>query len=261
MPIATKNNAIIIKDGKLAENCNCCGGWYCYDSRCSCPTSTITGITARITGTDYIRHSRHVAGDGKLWYVSSLGIGSALNGDHSFAKESEYSWKVTEQNNWINAGGCTSCIGNKLSMSALRFRNGVDVSEWRLQLCVYTTVVARYSPASSSPIYYSKGDTIPDSNFVFGGGNNQSAVRIILAAPQPNGGLLYAWNTVALCIFADVACEANGWKWTPTFPHTYEYQPIQAQTNFVNAGIGAPDAVDKEMGVASITVNEVIIEQ
>jgi len=30
MPLATKNNAIIIKDGKLAENCNCCGGWYCY---------------------------------------------------------------------------------------------------------------------------------------------------------------------------------------------------------------------------------------
>jgi hypothetical protein len=27
MPLATKNNAIIIKDGKLAENCNCCGAW------------------------------------------------------------------------------------------------------------------------------------------------------------------------------------------------------------------------------------------
>jgi hypothetical protein len=29
MPLATKNNAIIVKDGKLAENCDCCGGWYC----------------------------------------------------------------------------------------------------------------------------------------------------------------------------------------------------------------------------------------
>ena len=27
MPLATKNNAIIVKGGKLAENCNCCGGW------------------------------------------------------------------------------------------------------------------------------------------------------------------------------------------------------------------------------------------
>jgi hypothetical protein len=30
MPLATKNNEIIIKEGKLAENCDCCGGWYCY---------------------------------------------------------------------------------------------------------------------------------------------------------------------------------------------------------------------------------------
>ena len=32
MPLATKNNALIVKDGKLAENCGCCGGWYCCDS-------------------------------------------------------------------------------------------------------------------------------------------------------------------------------------------------------------------------------------
>jgi hypothetical protein len=35
MPLATKNNAIIVKDGKIAENCNCCGGWYCYDNPCA----------------------------------------------------------------------------------------------------------------------------------------------------------------------------------------------------------------------------------
>jgi hypothetical protein len=29
MPLATKNNALILKDGKIAENCNCCGDWYC----------------------------------------------------------------------------------------------------------------------------------------------------------------------------------------------------------------------------------------
>ena len=34
MPLATKNNAIIVKDGKLAENCGCCGGWVCV--RCGC---------------------------------------------------------------------------------------------------------------------------------------------------------------------------------------------------------------------------------
>lgn len=29
MPLATRNNAIIVKDGKVAENCNCCAGWWC----------------------------------------------------------------------------------------------------------------------------------------------------------------------------------------------------------------------------------------
>jgi hypothetical protein len=29
MPLATKNNSLIVKDGKLAESCDCCGGWYC----------------------------------------------------------------------------------------------------------------------------------------------------------------------------------------------------------------------------------------
>ena len=34
MPLAVKNNAIIVKDGRLAENCECCGGWYCYENPC-----------------------------------------------------------------------------------------------------------------------------------------------------------------------------------------------------------------------------------
>ena len=29
MPLATKNGALIVKDGKLAENCGCCGGFTC----------------------------------------------------------------------------------------------------------------------------------------------------------------------------------------------------------------------------------------
>jgi len=36
MPLAIKNNAIIIKDGRLAENCNCCGEWYCYSEYGCC---------------------------------------------------------------------------------------------------------------------------------------------------------------------------------------------------------------------------------
>lgn len=30
MPLATKNGSLIVTDGQIAENCDCCGGWYCY---------------------------------------------------------------------------------------------------------------------------------------------------------------------------------------------------------------------------------------
>jgi hypothetical protein len=46
MPLATKNNAIIVKDGLLAENCACCGGWYC-DSVCQ--EVTRRGLSVRVS--------------------------------------------------------------------------------------------------------------------------------------------------------------------------------------------------------------------
>jgi hypothetical protein len=43
MPLATKNNALIVKDGKVAENCNCCGGWYCDGLQFSV-TASVSGF-------------------------------------------------------------------------------------------------------------------------------------------------------------------------------------------------------------------------
>ena len=40
MPLATKNGSIIVKDGKLAEDCGCCGGWYCWS--CDCGLSSVS---------------------------------------------------------------------------------------------------------------------------------------------------------------------------------------------------------------------------
>ena len=39
MPLATKNGSLIVKNGSIAENCGCCGGWYCNANdggRCPC---------------------------------------------------------------------------------------------------------------------------------------------------------------------------------------------------------------------------------
>jgi hypothetical protein len=46
MPIATKNGSLIVKDGSIAENCECCGGWYC-DSVCQ--EVTRRGLTVSVS--------------------------------------------------------------------------------------------------------------------------------------------------------------------------------------------------------------------
>jgi hypothetical protein len=57
MPLATKNGSIIVKDGKLAESCGCCGGWYCYSPaiyctafRCVLPNTLSLSLSATYSG-------------------------------------------------------------------------------------------------------------------------------------------------------------------------------------------------------------------
>lgn len=53
MSLATQNNAIIVKDGKLAENCVCCGGWYCCaDAQCILDDFTDSIAVTVTTGDD-----------------------------------------------------------------------------------------------------------------------------------------------------------------------------------------------------------------
>ena len=49
MTLATKNGSIIVKDGKLAENCGCCG-WYCFENLdCPCNYSKALPQTLKAT--------------------------------------------------------------------------------------------------------------------------------------------------------------------------------------------------------------------
>jgi hypothetical protein len=57
MPLATKNGSLIVKDGRLAEDCDCCGGeWFCDGGVCgSCiggsyPSAINTSLTLTISG-------------------------------------------------------------------------------------------------------------------------------------------------------------------------------------------------------------------
>lgn len=55
MPIATKNNSLIIKDGRLADGCGCCV-WYCCEDRigqCRDRLGDVLKLTATISAQDY----------------------------------------------------------------------------------------------------------------------------------------------------------------------------------------------------------------
>jgi hypothetical protein len=84
MPLATKNNAIILKDGKLAENCDCCGGeWYCDGGVCgSCisgsyPSAINTSI--RLTFSGDIEGIATLPAKLKLFATVDQGIGACAD--------------------------------------------------------------------------------------------------------------------------------------------------------------------------------------
>jgi len=82
MTLATKNGSIIVKDGKLAENCNCCGSlWQCCPDR-SCAASEIKSVTIEITASDYYVQAEVRPFPLSLTYLSSGIPGSAMSGTH-----------------------------------------------------------------------------------------------------------------------------------------------------------------------------------
>jgi hypothetical protein len=94
MPIATKNNAIIVKDGKLAENCGCCGGWYCCAGVLQCPD--ILRVSVSISASDvigtHVRAGATCQGSFSSATVSRTAVNihhlSALAGNHSLTRVS-----------------------------------------------------------------------------------------------------------------------------------------------------------------------------
>jgi hypothetical protein len=99
MPLAVKNNAIIVKDGKIAEDCACCGGWYCCaDKAC---LATPSSVTLSVTAEDfYTQYGMADSGGGVSFESSACAFGSSISGTHSLTQitaEAGYSstWKKT----------------------------------------------------------------------------------------------------------------------------------------------------------------------
>lgn len=117
MPLATKNGAVIVKDGLLAENCGCCGGWYC------CPSTTQLlqctsdlSVQVSLSASDYqivektsgatCRQSSQDAGVALSSSSRWLTRGSALSGTHSLPLSSRNGTTSVFTKSLASVGGC-----------------------------------------------------------------------------------------------------------------------------------------------------------
>jgi hypothetical protein len=120
MPLATKNGSIIVKDGKLAENCGCCEGWYCgFGKTLSVSPQTIPDIVSSVSvtisgGADarYTQVSKHDKCrsyfDGSVYTVSECLLPmQSYNGSRALSKTSTTSWQTV----------FTDSIGNAASIA------------------------------------------------------------------------------------------------------------------------------------------------
>jgi hypothetical protein len=80
MTIATKNGAIIVKDGKLAENCECCGGWYCCEFEACAIANAIKVTFDSPCGGDLVGTSKQLEPWNNLYdtFLPESGIGGSF---------------------------------------------------------------------------------------------------------------------------------------------------------------------------------------
>jgi hypothetical protein len=94
--IGTKNGSVIVKDGKAAENCNCCGGWYCcMDGKCV--GDAIKSVSATISASDW-SYQLTLASSCGTKYASAYFKGSAANGTTSLTYDGSTAWSAVASN-------------------------------------------------------------------------------------------------------------------------------------------------------------------
>jgi len=135
MPLATKNGAIIVKNGSLAQNCNCCSSqWYCCENP-TCALKDVKSITVELNCTGYMLQRRYqwqcrsyVGGTVSHDYYVSTGFdGAALNGVRFLQKQSDTVWSTSVP----MTGGCSSTITATIIGTLLNVEVVVYASAWQ----------------------------------------------------------------------------------------------------------------------------------
>jgi hypothetical protein len=119
MPLATKNTAIIVKDGKLAESCGCCGGWYCCASL-SCIPLDVSSVSVSITAEDYLAKydMRDNLVSANSPYKSSAGfLGSLFSGTRQLTKVASTQSPAMSRWETTYSGFPTGCGSQTLSVT------------------------------------------------------------------------------------------------------------------------------------------------
>jgi len=91
-----------------AECSACCGGWYCCIDQ-NCLSTSISSVTATLSGTDRLRKLQYVSTTNpsiSRWYT--LGVaGSSLSGAFALQKQSDGSWTHEYP---VRNGGCQDSL-------------------------------------------------------------------------------------------------------------------------------------------------------
>jgi len=260
MPLATKNNAIIVKDGKLAENCGCCGGWYCVggDQSCVCPTEAITAVTVDITAGDFLLHGSYKDISGSTWHGSYLSMLSRLDGVHSLvpSNSTRAYWTKSFSPFMQNIGGCVYCNDGttdiKVSLEFWGGRTTINVT-----LCSYWASIV-HTQYNDVPNYFAKGDTarFGSDSIVFGDwSRSTSGVGDTYNPYDQAGPRAIWWNTSAWCWQFRSECINGQRSWSPSIPAT------ATASDWYNGALNwiPMSTIDSVSGKDSFSVNSILL--
>lgn len=149
MPLATKNNALIVKDGKVAENCGCCGGWVCCrelsPTTCGGADYVKAASVVVTTGADYVKVEESVNRGldcAQRWSAKAVSItpSSRYGGTFQLSRSGDNQWKYDYP---ADAAGCVGSlvldIINVAGVSGYSFA-------WRLNLIHHAYVWQKNAP-------------------------------------------------------------------------------------------------------------------
>jgi hypothetical protein len=129
MTLATKNNAIIVKDGQLAENCGCCGGI------CVCDA---TAVTVSISADNFLRHLLLRNSFGAEARVSLGFIAAPSSGAHVLRKDTVAPEAGLSPSKWVSdavpspgQGRITAVVYRGDGNAPVRVTVGIPVWAWR----------------------------------------------------------------------------------------------------------------------------------